>query len=266
MSETAHPDTASSFAGRFVWRELVTRDPAAAAAFYAQTFGWTAADANMPMPYTMLHQPGLDDAVAGAMGLPAPQVPPHWVDYITVDDLEAAMAAVKEHGGQLHTEAIAIPGVGRFASASDPLGGVFALFVGENPGSSADPERPPVGSFCWSQLMTSDIERSVAFYRAVFGWDAAPMGPTMVVFNDATGRGRASAMLIPDGAPQPQAWLKYVAVEEVAPVVAAAQAAGATVMAPPTVMPGMGEFSVLIDPQGAAFAVWKDLSGTAAQS
>lgn len=259
MSETAHPET--SPAGRFVWRELVTRDPAAAAAFYAQTFGWTATEADMGMPYTMLHQPGLEGAVAGAMGLPAPQVPPHWVDYITVDDLEAAMAAVQAHGGQLHTEAIAIPGVGRFASASDPLGAVFALFVSETPGASPDPERPPVGSFCWSQLMTPDLERAVAFYRAVFGWDAAPMGPTMVVLNDATGRGRASAMAIPAGAPQPPAWLQYVAVEEVAPVVAAAQAAGATVMAPPSVMAGMGEFSVLADPQGAVFAIWKDLQG-----
>ncbi len=33
------------------------------------------------------------------------------------------------------------------------------------------------GTFCWSQLITTDLKASKAFYKAVFGWAAADQGP-----------------------------------------------------------------------------------------
>jgi predicted enzyme related to lactoylglutathione lyase len=38
----------SSLSGTFVWYELLTTDPAAAADFYTSVVGWTDADAGMP--------------------------------------------------------------------------------------------------------------------------------------------------------------------------------------------------------------------------
>ncbi len=274
------PETAVPTAGRFVWRELTVPDPAAAAAFYGATFGWTAEQSDMGMPYTMLRMPGVEAAVGGAMAPPEAHIPPHWVDYVLVDALEAAMGRVEAAGGRLLTPAMDIPGVGRFAMAMDPQGGAFALFVGPAPApapapaaevdeeadteqvvappSDPDPLRVPMGTFCWSQLMTTDLAASARFYAEVVGWTAEQMAPEMVVFHDATGRPRASAMQVPAGAPQPHAWLQYVAVPEVAPALETAVAAGATVVAPPTQMPGRGEFAVLADPQGAVFALWRD--------
>ena len=252
-----------SHAGRFVWRELTTPDPAAAAAFYGAAFGWTAESANMGMPYTMLRQPGVEAAVGGAMAPQMEGVPPHWLDYITVDDLEASVARVPELGGTLLTEIMTVPGTGRFAVVRDPLGGVFALFVGENPGATETPARPPAGTFCWSQLMSSNLDVSVPFYTALFGWTSAPMGDAMVVFNTADGVSRATAKAIPEGSPQPTAWLQYIAVDDAKASFATATGSGATTIAPPATMPGMGEFAVLADPTGAVFAIWKDLQARA---
>jgi len=33
-------------------------------------------------------------------------------------------------------------------------------------------ETAPIGAPCWVDLMTSDIERSLAFYCQLFGWTA----------------------------------------------------------------------------------------------
>lgn len=67
-------------------------------------------------------------------------------------------------------------------------------------------------------------------------------------------------MKMPAESPAPDHWLAYVAVDEVQPVVDTAVGAGAQLFHGATVMPGMGEFAVLADPSGAAFALWKDLS------
>ena len=86
-----------SHAGHFVWRELVTPDPAATTAFYAKLFGWTAESMDMGMPYTILKHG--EEQVAGATAPAMDGVPPHWLDYISVDDVDAAAGRVQSHGG-----------------------------------------------------------------------------------------------------------------------------------------------------------------------
>jgi predicted enzyme related to lactoylglutathione lyase len=53
-------------------------------------------------------------------------LPPQWLAYIAVDDLDACLAAVREHGG----EVVAGPkgeGEGGYAVIRDPEGAVLAL-------------------------------------------------------------------------------------------------------------------------------------------
>ena len=51
--------------GRFVWRELLTTDPAAARAFYGELFGWQTKEVPMgDFNYTMFSVHGRD--IAGA--------------------------------------------------------------------------------------------------------------------------------------------------------------------------------------------------------
>ncbi|MFG5408104.1 VOC family protein [Piscinibacter sakaiensis] len=110
-------------ASPFVWYELMTSDPAAAAAFYTGVVGWQAADSGMPgVDYTVLSAgPSM---IAGLMALPehlvAEGVPPHWIGYVGVDDVDAKTAELQRLGGQLHKAPEDIPGVGRFAVRTAP--------------------------------------------------------------------------------------------------------------------------------------------------
>ena len=89
--------------GSFSWNELMTRDVAAANKFYTELIGWKAEDAGMPgMDYTVFKVG--DRQVAGMMAIPSEtpdNVPSHWMAYITVDDVDAAVEKTKQLGGQI---------------------------------------------------------------------------------------------------------------------------------------------------------------------
>lgn len=250
--------TPSSHTGRFVWRELISADVPAARDFYGALFGWDAAeqDMGMPTPYVMF-QHG-DETVGGAMAPMMDGVPSHWLDYITVDDVDAALDRAVALGGQKLTDPMDIPGIGRFAVVRDPNGAAFSLFTG-TPGATDTERRPPAHTFCWSQLMTRDLDATVAFYTGLLGWTAEPMGDGAVVFRRGEAM-RASAMSMPEEAQAPSHWLQYVAVEDTDAAWDKALSLGARGFHGPQTMPGMGRFAVLADPTGAPFALWKDLS------
>ena len=134
MTTTAQQDVITptqTTTGNFVWHELRTTDMKAAEAFYTHVVGWQAKGSGDPggVPYTLLSAGGLD--TAGLMGL-APEMveggmKPGWVGFIGVDDVDAYAKRVEQGGGKLHCAPMDIPNVGRFASAEDPQGAVFAL-------------------------------------------------------------------------------------------------------------------------------------------
>ena len=115
--------------GSFTWTELNTREPAAAARFYSDVFGWTAETVTEPMPYTTFKLG--DKPVAGMMDVTdrvPDEVPSFWMVYFGVDNCDQAVATVKEGGGSLVVGPIDIPNMGRFAVVSDPQGAAFAVF------------------------------------------------------------------------------------------------------------------------------------------
>lgn len=250
--------TEQNFEGRFVWRELMTTDANKAKGYYGELFNWTSNTVEMGEmgDYTLLKREGED--VGGVMIIPEAQqkqVPAHWVSYITVNDLAAKVEQVKELGGEVHVGPIDIP-VGSFAIVSDPNGASFALFKSNTPGATDTESRPQAGEFCWEQLMTRDLDKSVEFYTNLFGWTSAPMGEDTVVFS--TGEQQvATAMTFPKEAEgmHPH-WLTYVNVDDVDASTDKARKLGGQVYKEPTDIPGMGRFSVLADPTGAAFALW----------
>ena len=115
------------------WGELITPDPEAAASFYEKVLGWKSE--SMPMPdggaYTVFTT-GEGAKVAGAMA-PTPDipegVPPHWGIYVTVKDVDAAVAAAEANGGTVVMPAMDMPEVGRMAHIRDPQGAHIALIT-----------------------------------------------------------------------------------------------------------------------------------------
>ncbi|MFT5431704.1 MAG: putative enzyme related to lactoylglutathione lyase [Myxococcota bacterium] len=246
----------SEFAGRFVWRELMTTTPNKATGFYGELFGWKNKTENMGDmgDYVMLIN---GEAPVGGIGTAPEGVPSHWMTYVTVDDIDASVAKAKALGGTLKHGPFAVPGVGRMAFVEDPAGAVIAPFQAETPGASGD-EQPALHSFCWSQLMTTD--RSVeSFYEGLFGWKAAPMPNGMTVFSRGD-QMTASVLDLPEAAVKmgaPSHWLDYVLVEDVTASLAKANQLGATTLVDVTEVPNMGIFAILADPTGATVALWK---------
>ncbi len=65
---------------------------------------------------------------------------PRWSSYVAVDDVDASASQAKKDGGNIHRAPDDIPGVGRFATISDPQGATLALF---KPSASAEAKGQP---------------------------------------------------------------------------------------------------------------------------
>lgn len=252
---------AQANSGRFVRYDLMTTDPDAARAFYSALFGWTAA-AHEPMPGFKATQFMAGDAVIGGV-VPfeaQPQLGSHWICYVAVDDIEAVCAAAEGAGGKVCVPPFALPGLGTFAVLEDPHRAFISPIQLEQ-GDTPRPE-PGVGRVCWHQLIATDPTAVVEFYRATFGWSLEPdesWPDTRVVKLDgvpiaAVKRNPAG----PDDAPDP--WLPYIAVESCVAAEARAIELGGEALAPTTTVPGACAVAVMVDPTGAQFALWQDLS------
>jgi predicted enzyme related to lactoylglutathione lyase len=125
----------------------------------------------------------------------------------------------------------------------------------------------PQGSPNWVDLATTDLAASVAFYSALFGWqgetspDPQYGGYTIMHLGDDAVAG-AGPVMMPG---QPVAWTQYLAVDDADATVAAAQAAGGTILAPAMTVGDQGRMAILADPTGAAFGIWQKLDFAGAQ-
>ncbi len=121
MSGTPRPGTVT-------WQDLTVPDAAALRDFYAAVVGWTAQPVRMGeyADFTM-HADG--EAIAGvchARGGNA-DLPPQWLIYITVDDLDHSIEECQRLGGAVIAAPRGLAG-GRFCVIRDPAGAVCALY------------------------------------------------------------------------------------------------------------------------------------------
>jgi len=117
--------------GSPIWSELAVRDTAPEPAFYAAVFGWTAD--TTPMGGTAYTTWRLGDHPVGGMiqmdeQWPA-EMPPHWMTYFAVEDVDATCAQATSLGATVHVPPREIEGVGRFALIGDPHGAVFSVIT-----------------------------------------------------------------------------------------------------------------------------------------
>ncbi|MEY3212658.1 MAG: hypothetical protein RIT28_3139 [Pseudomonadota bacterium] len=250
--------SALPYAGAICWRELSSPNPQAAARFYGDLFSWTSKDVDMgPMGnYTILNNG--EEMVAGVMAGPSPEVPSHWINYVTVDDVDASAAQVVELGGRVLMPPSDAPEIGRFAIVTDPEGAVFGLL--RDPSGQVVPAmnyRPITGTFCWAQLMTRDVEAAQRFYSTIFGWKVE-MYQGMVTLSRGDG-GCGSIMAMPAHVPAevPAYWENYVAVDNLQASYERALALGATSLVTPTSIPNTGDFALVATTDGATIALWK---------
>ena len=119
-------------ANAFVHVELNSNNVAKARDFYSKMFDWKLEDTPMGSgsTYTMIHTG--DDKTGGGMWQNPVGPGSAWIPYVSVDDVDAATAKVKQLGGQVFQEVTEIPDMGRFSIISDPSGGVIGLWESTN--------------------------------------------------------------------------------------------------------------------------------------
>jgi uncharacterized protein len=249
----------------FIWYELMTHDPAGAAAFYGAVVGWTIAAERDPaagdVDYRMIGRSDGGNA-GGVLALNADMLAggarPLWIGYLHVADVDAAVDAIKADGGAVQMPAMDIP-VGRIAMVTDPQGAPFYVMDPKPPEGSEGMESDVFSvteaqRVRWNELATSDPDAAITFYKKHFGWgqegemDMGPIGAYRFIQRGDVMIG--AVMPLMEGYPVP-VWSYYIGVDDIDRAHAAVRANGGTVTNEPMEIPG-GEFAMnAIDPQGA---------------
>jgi len=258
--------------GSFCWVELASTDQPAAEAFYAKIFGWSAN--NMPVGpdgvYTIFQLEGRDAAAACTLRPDELQrgVPPHWNLYIAVESADVTAARAADLGGTVLAPAFDVGDAGRMAILQDPTGAIFCVWQpNRNPGTGITGSH---GTLCWADLSTSDQARAGDFYSGLFGWhimkeDEDPAHNYWHIKNGEEFIGG----IPPESHHQsgaPDHWLAYFTVSDCDATASEAKELGARLHMPPTDFENVGRISVMADPQGATFAIFKAAARPASAS
>ncbi|MGH3775639.1 MAG: VOC family protein [Pseudonocardiaceae bacterium] len=117
----------------------------------------------------------------------------------------------------------------------------------------------PIGAPCWIDLMTSDTERSRAFYCQLFGWTAGDPAEQFGGYFNFTKDGVlvAGCMASQPGSEIPDVWSVYLATDDARKTVDAAVAHGGQVHVHAMDVGDLGTMALISDPSGAGIGVWQ---------
>jgi len=255
---------ASHTPGTFSWPELATTDQKGAVAFYRALFGW---DLNeQPIgpteTYSMFQMRGKEVAAAYTMRPEERQhgAPPHWNNYVTVTNVDEAAKKAEGLGAKVFAPPFDVMDVGRMAVLQDPTGAVFQVWQAKKHIGARILNEP--GALCWTELTTSDTKAAEKFYTQLFGWTpkhGAPGAPMEYTEFSVAGTPSIGMMAKPKDMPAhiPSYWMPYFQVTSVDASASKAKELGGKVMVGPQDIPDAGRFAILVDPQGAVFAVFQ---------
>lgn len=252
---TPHPP------GTFCWPELGTTDLDGAAKFYSSLLGLKAHDASPApdMKYYILQKNGGDAAALYQLGPQQAGMPAAWTIYVAVDSVAESTKKCESLGGNVFMGNIDVMDLGRLSVLQDPTGGVFAIWETKTHKGATAMGTP--GTFCWAELWTRDTAAAQKFYTQMFPWRAKSDSNAAMQYTEwLRGETPIGGMMDinnmgPAGANVPAHWLLYFMVENCDATFQKATQLGGKPIMPPMDIPGVGRFSVLMDPQSAVFAV-----------
>ncbi len=249
--------------GTFSWAELVSREGENSKQFLTGLFGWSFVDVPMgeSMVYTMYAQDGANVAASFQMDEERfpPQVPSHWNNYITVDDVDALAPRVTELGGQVLSGPFDVFESGRMLVLTDPTGANVSLWQPRSHIGAGLVNCP--GAMSWNELATPDSALSRAFYAALLGWEFAAEGPPgyMLIRNRGRNNGGILQMTdewkLPDGNFMPAHWSVYFSVASIDAAVAKVGELGGEALYDTMDAPDVGRFRIIREPAGAVFTI-----------
>ncbi|MDR7083439.1 putative enzyme related to lactoylglutathione lyase [Arthrobacter ginsengisoli] len=248
--------------GEVCWTDLQTSDVEAAKAFYAAIFGWRYE--NLPTPdgrsyaqaflgedlVTVIAPQNPQQAAAGAPG--------QWNAYFATADAGRLADSMVDAGGTLEFGPEDVGGTGVMVFFAPPGGGTTGAWQAGSHFGTARSGEP--GSLAWAELLTPEPQPAVGFFQQLFGHSVTEYPQddggkyTTLMVNDAEVAGIAAVPAEAEGTLKP-GWQVYFGVSSVADAVAAAVAAGGTVLIEPDEAEEAGTIATLEDPQGGVFSV-----------
>jgi predicted enzyme related to lactoylglutathione lyase len=239
------------------WVDLSSADAAASREFYGRLFGWQI-EVNPDPQYGGYALAKIDGKDAAGIGPKMdPNAPTAWNLYIGSDDVDGLARRVSDAGGTVVMAPFDVGDQGRMAVFQDPSGAFISSWQGTRMGGF---ETTAANSFGWAEVNARGVDKALAFYTSVFGWDTrtSPMGegqpPYTEFLRDGASVAGAWEMSPMVPAQVPSYWLVYFGVEDVDAAFGRAIELGAQELVAPQDMPG-GRFAVVADPQGTSFGL-----------
>ena len=249
-------------AGVPCWVETLQPDVQAAMDFYGPLFGWDFAGPGLmpgdpPGKYFVARLRGRD--VAGIGSSPEGSGATSWITHVRVDNVDQTAARTRSAGGEVLAGPFDAAPAGRLVVLADPSGAVLCAWeAGAREGAQTVNEP---SAWAMSTLHTTDPEGSIAFYKAVFGWQPELFGPVTLwrlpgyvggepkqpVPRDVVG------VMVSNGASQPH-WSVDFWIADADATADSAVKLGGKVIVPPHDVPGFRN-AVIADPQGAVLSV-----------
>lgn len=237
------------------WIDYGAADVEAATTFYRSLFGWEFTG-GQPEFGGYLNATLRGQQVAGMGPLTNDQDSPAWTTYFATGDAVATASRIREAGGTVVVEPMAVGPMGTMVIALDPQRNGFGLWQsGTHTGYQVHNEP---GALAWSEAMTDDAPGARRFYSSVFGFrfdelppEQAEDGLDYTTFS--TGGNPLGGLGAVDPS-MPKGWQTCFAVASADDAVAEVEANGGTVVTPPEDTP-FGRFAIVRDPWGAAFEV-----------
>ncbi len=240
--------------GVFSYVELASGDVEAAKPFYERLFGWTYDD--VPLGDDMTYHPASKDGKRVA-AVYQTQREAGWLNYVTVDDLDATAGKVDDLGGTVTQKPFDVMDQGRMAVVTDPTGATLALW---EPKENAGAELVnAAGALAWNDLQTTDVAKAAEFYAELLGWELgevedAPDERQAIRVGEGLNGGIAK---LPDSSAEagvPSHWVAFFAVDDVGATVELVEDSDGTVLAGPIDVPS-GRMAVITDPGGVIFGI-----------
>ncbi|MEU5317829.1 VOC family protein [Streptomyces sp. NPDC021056] len=244
------------------WADAMFSDVEGAKSFYGDVLGWTFGEASSEYGnYTQAYSNG--KAVAAVVPpMPGQEGQSQWCLYLASPDAAATAGKIRDNGGEVLMEPMAVGDFGTMCLGRDPSGAVFGVWqAGQHEGFEAIGEP---GAYAWAEVFTREPAKTDEFLTAVFPYRAKQMEDDAIDFRifdigENTVLGRMK--MTDDFPPEVPSYVNvYFAVSDCDDAVAKATKLGGVLRFGPMSSP-FGRFAALTDPQGASFSVI-DLSTT----
>lgn len=246
----------STAPGTFVGADLVTEDPAAAAMFYGELFGW---DMEKVDDGYSVHHKGQWIASISAIDDGDPEkTSSFWLVGIVVNNLKGSVKAAQNSNAEVVEKARKVDGgYGSFAVIRDAeKAPVMLIQPGKTPiGGTTGP-----GAWIWAELWTDDIDTASQFYENVVGTAHQAYDRGGKPYHIFTSQGTARAGIIeipPELDNLDPGWVPYVGVADLAASARAVEDLGGRVIFRGTEHPATGAVSLVLDPTGAALFLYQ---------